>query len=521
MLRTLPLRPFASGPVPLPTGTDAAALDRWAMEEGGVPSPVLMENAGRSAALVLHHLHPRGRVVAVVGRGNNGGDGLVLLRTLASWGREVAAVWGAGGEPDSGRLRDWAVPFLPPGEPDDAVPGHPDVVVDALLGTGLSGPPRASPAQWIRRVNRSDVPVVALDLPSGVDADGGRVPGEAVRADLTVTFGWPKLGMMLHPARGLAGRVVAVEIGYPPLPADPGRAELLTPAWAAARRPRRAPDTHKNAVGSLLLLAGSPGMAGAAVLAAGAARRAGVGLLRVASRPENREILQITLPGAIYVDASSSEALAEAARGSRAAAAGPGLGLDERAESALNLLLRESSGPLLLDADALTLVAAGRTPPLAELAASRPLLLTPHPGEMERLTGRPREEIQGDRPGAARRLAASTGAHVLLKGAPSILASPGGGLLVDGGGGSELATAGMGDVLAGSAAAFLAMGLPPPTAGGVALQAGGRAAVLAGGSPGVSPEDVVEHLPWALREEGAGDTDLPFPFVLLDQDPPR
>lgn len=516
-----PLRPYSVPELPLPTGTESAAIDRAAIERSGVPGEVLMENAGRSAALLLHHLHPRGRVVVVFGGGNNGGDGLVLARTLAAWGRDVAVVPAGGAPVGEARLHGWGLPLLEVGHDEDPVPGHPEVVVDAILGTGIRGAPRPPQALWIRRILRTDAAVVSMDVPSGVDGDTGAVPGEAVRAGLTVAFGWPKLGSLLHPARGHAGRLVAVEIGFPPL--DPGRvsASLVTPSWAAARRPRREPDTHKNAVGSLLLLAGSPGMAGAALLAGRAALRAGVGLLRIASVSGNREILQSALPEAIVVDSGDAGALDRAMAASRAVAAGPGLGTDDAAATALARILQGLPLPLVLDADALNLSATGRVPGLAEVGRRRPLLVTPHAGEMERITGVPREELLRDRPGSARQAAARFGGAVLLKGTPSLVASPDGTLRIDGGGSSDLATGGMGDVLTGVCGAFLAMGLDPAVAAAVALQGSGRAAARADRGSGLSPVDVAEALPDALREEGPGSTDLPFPFVLLDQDAPR
>lgn len=516
-----PLRPFALRDLPLPTGGQAAEIDRRAIQESGVPQPVLMENAGRSAALVVQHLFPRGRVVVVVGSGNNGGDGLVLARTLLAWGRDVAVVPAGAPPGGEGRLHGWGIPLLEAGEDGEPVPGGPAVVVDAILGIGIRGAPRPPQASWIRRINRTGVPVVALDVPSGVDADSGAVPGDAVHAHLTLAFGWPKLGSLLHPARRLVGRLVAVEIGFPPLAPGSLTASLISPAWAAAHRPGRGPDTHKNEVGSLLLLAGSVGMAGAALLAGQAALRAGVGLLRIASVPGNREILQGALPEAIVVDSTDAPALARAVGLSRAVAAGPGMGTDEVAAAALSTVLDGPPLPIVMDADALTLAATGRIAGLAEVGEGRPLLVTPHPGEMERVTGEPREVIQQDRPGAALRAARRFHAAVLLKGTPSLVAAPDGSLRVDGGGSSDLATAGMGDVLTGTAGAFLAMGVEPAVAGALALQATGRGAARADRGAGLSPVDVVQALPDVLRESGSGVTDLPFPFVLLDQDEPR
>lgn len=512
------IRPFGVRDVPLPTGRESAAIDHRAIESGGVPQPVLMENAGRSAALILQHLHPRGPVAVVCGSGNNGGDGVVVARTLASWGRRVRLVDGGGRGLPRPLLHGWEPPVHEGTEGDDGLLEG-AVVVDALLGTGVRGAVRGLQAEWITRINRAGGPVISLDVPSGVDADLGRVEGEVVHAALTVAFGWPKLGTLLHPGRNAVGRLVAVEIGFPPLTADEIRTVLITPAWAASRRPPRDPDTHKNQVGSLLLLAGSPGMAGAAILAGKGALRAGVGLLRVASDPGNRAILQTALPEAIFVDLQDLRALDRGVEASSALALGPGLGTSEGAVDALRRVLEGPPRPTVLDADALNLAAAGRVPPLAEVGRERPLLLTPHPGEMSRLVGETREIIQGDRPGAAREGASRFHAALLLKGMPSLVATPDGMLRVDGGGSSDLATAGMGDVLTGVCGRFLSAGVKPGAAGALALQATGRAAARAHLGQGLSPLDVAEALPGVLMEEGSGHTDLPFPFVILDQDP--
>lgn len=517
------IRPYGRRFVPAPTGSESAEFDRWAIEEGGVPQPVLMEKAGRSAAALVQHLWPTGDVLALVGSGNNGGDALVALRCLAEWGRTVRAVLVADRDSTADLLHDWPVEILVDEDVGDELPelAGTSVLIDGILGTGIRGEPRERQARAIDRMNRAPRPVLALDIPSGVDGDTGAVPGIAVDADVTVTFGFPKLGALLHPGRARVGRLVAVDIGFPPL--DPGRvgARALTPAWASAHRPVRALDTHKNAVGTLLLMAGSEGMAGAAVLAARAALRAGTGLVRVASAPANRVILQSAVPEAIFVDADDPDAVSEALEASTAVGAGPGMGTDGAAETRLARVLDGPPLPLLLDADGLNLLARDRPRSLEAVADARPLVVTPHPGEMERISGVDRDDLAADRVGRARDFAEESGAVLLLKGMPSLVASPDGGTLVDSVGTSDLATGGMGDVLTGTASAFLAQGCEPEVAAGLALHVSGRAAVLAGRGPGLLPSDVPPRIPDALREEGPGDTDLPMAGVLFDQDPAR
>jgi hydroxyethylthiazole kinase-like uncharacterized protein yjeF len=523
-----PVRPFGRALVGAPTGTESAKFDRYSIQELGVPQSTLMENAGRSAAMILNTLYPTGQVTALVGRGNNGGDALVLLRNLAAWGRPVTAVLvGERGE-DEDLLHGWGIrtfldtDFQGSGSLLDGELAQAQVLVDGVLGTGISGPPRERQTFAIDAMNRADAPVVALDVPSGVDADTGGVPGDAVEADVTISFGGVKLGGLFHPGRALVGRLVGVEIGFPPVEEDTFPGTVVTPGWVSRRLPRRDPDTHKNAVGAVLLVAGHAGMAGAAVLAARAALRAGVGFLRVASPPENRDILQSAVPEAVYVDASDPEALAEAMEASRAFGIGPGMGTGERsAETLIRLLEGEGNQPLLLDADALNLLAAGRGPGLKALGASRDVVLTPHPGEMARLTGLGTQDLTARRPEVAMAFARETGCTLLLKGMPSLVASPQGKILVDSVGSSDLAAAGMGDVLSGVVSAFLAQGSGPAEAAALGLFTSGRAGVRTGLGVSLTPEDVIEALPGALGEGGDGTTDLNFPFILFDQDRAR
>ena len=519
------VRPFGREVVYAPTGEEAAAFDRRAIDRVGVPQSTLMENAGRAAAQVLCRLYPEGPVVAVLGAGNNGGDGLVALRTMASWGRSVTAVTVAD-DVNASLLHGWdltVVEGMSLGQDTawDGALAQGAVLVDAILGTGIHGAPREPQARAIRALNRAERPVIALDLPSGTDAETGAVEGAAVRADVTVAFGWPKLGTLFQPAREHAGRLIAVEIAFPPLAVGTFGARLATPAWASEHRPRREPGAHKNAVGALLLIAGRSGMAGAAAMAARAALRTGLGLLRVASPSENREVIQSTVPEAIYVDTADEEGMLEGLGRSNAVAVGPGIGTDEATAEMLKRTFASGASPLLLDADALTMAGSGAIPVLSDLAAERPVLVTPRAGEMSRITHETIEDIAVDRVGVARRAAGSSGVTVLLKGLPSVVARRDGSLLVDTVGTSDLATGGIGDVLAGVAGAFLAQGVEPAEAGALGLVTCGRAATRAAKGVSLLPEDVIEELTHAMMESGDGYTDLELPFVVFDQDPSR
>lgn len=524
-----------------------------------MPEPALMENAGRQTALIIQHLFPDGPVAALVGSGNNGGDALVCLRCLAAWGRSVTAVMVGSRPAVESVLHGWKLPSVrfspdgadageaaaadPAGDSTSRVLREATVVVDGLLGTGIRGAPRSRYAAAIEAANGAGGVTVALDAPSGVDGATGAVPGAVVQADLTVAFGWPKLGTLLHPGRMHCGRIVAVEIAFPPGPGADW-AELVTAGAAARWKPRRPPVTHKKAVGAVTIVAGSA-MPGAAVLAARSAFRCGAGLVRVCASRDARDLL-LEVPETLFVDAADEAALGEAVQVADALAAGPGLGTGDAASRQLTVALRAlGDRPAVLDADALTLLSRGGSDAVALLGhgptpgpadaltpVSRgpadapprrpPIVVTPHPGEMARLMETSVAAVQGDRIGAARSFASSRGLVTLLKGAPSLVADPQGRLLVSTTGHtSALAVAGMGDVLTGALGAFLAQGASPLAASGLALHVTGRAVAATGMGAAMMPSDVVEGIPAALDVDAEPVSELPFPFVTFDQAPPR
>lgn len=500
---------YAAGGVPVVTADEMRAWDRRAIDEHGIHEPTLMEAAGRAAADVVQRLYPDGRVVAAVGGGNNGGDALVLLRTLAARGREVAAVRVGSTPPDAALLHGWEVETVPADEAAAALRGS-GVVVDGILGTGARGAPRPAQAEAIGAINASGRPVVAVDGPSGLDFTTGRAEGAVVRADVTVTFGAPKRGLLLFPGRELSGRIVVVEIGFPPLAPDEATARLVSAEWARARLPRVPPDAHKGTMGSVAVVAGRSGVGGAAVMAAMGALRAGTGMAHVVSHADNRVVIQQAVPEALFhdregdVDATLSRATA--------VVAGPGMGTEAGDLDFLRRVAESCDSPLLLDADALTLLA--RNPELRE-RIRRPLLLTPHPGEMSRLLGRSVAEITADPFAAAAEAAGRFRCAVLLKGAPSLVAAPGEAALVGTAGHSGIATGGMGDTLAGIAGALLGMGCPPRDAAALGLFLAGRAAEAAGRGRSLLPRDVAEALPEAYAAVDR-EPEPPVPAAVFD-----
>jgi NAD(P)H-hydrate epimerase len=391
-----------------------------------------------------------------------------------------------------------------------------DLLVDALLGTGVSGPATGLVAEAITALNDAGRPVCALDLPSGVSADRGGLPGPAVRARLTVTFGLLKRALFLYPAAGFAGRVELADIGVPRAWLEAGvRVGLLEAEDVRAVLPPRVADAHKGRYGHLLVVAGSVGKTGAAVLACRGALRAGTGLvtcgLPVSQQPlvaaHLAEAMTEPLPetAAQTLSSKALDRLLELAGRMDAVAIGPGAGLDAETQGAVRALIRDMAQPMVVDADALTAL-VGHLEMVRE--ARGPRLLTPHPGEAARLLGTTVAEVQADRIESARRLADETGAVVALKGEGTVVASPAGDATLNPTGNPGMATGGTGDVLTGVAGGFLAQGVAPEAALRAAVYLHGLAGDLVAaqrGEAGLLAGDVAEALPAALRELRGGE----------------
>jgi ADP-dependent NAD(P)H-hydrate dehydratase / NAD(P)H-hydrate epimerase len=472
-------------------------IDRTAIEVFGVPSLTLMDRAGRAVAeAALQLAAPDGRFVVVCGGGNNGGDGFVAARLLAAAGRDariLALVPAERLSPDARAVREQTqragVAIDDAGElaAVDARTG--DVVIDAILGTGLARAPEGALAGAIARIEAARAAgarVLAVDVPSGLSADTGRPPGACVRADRTVTFGFQKRGLVLFPGAALAGEVIVADIGIPPEAARrvPVGCELLTEAEARLLVPPRPPDAHKGDAGRLLVIAGSTGKTGAAHLALTGALRGGAGLVTLATRAEaiplalagRPEAMSAAISGAGPLGRADLQALLSLAKGADALALGPGIPRGPETGELLRALLQRAGRPAVVDADGLNALAES---PAAIAAIGVPLLLTPHPGEMARLCGTSIDAVQSDRIGIAAQKAREWNATVILKGARTVVADPQGPPAVVPCGNPGLATGGTGDVLAGLCGALLAGGLPPPAAGRVGAFVHGRAGDLA------------------------------------------
>ncbi len=505
--------------IPVLDSATMREADRVTIGELGVPALVLMETAAGAVADLVAERYPRaGRVVVACGPGNNGGDGLAMARQLRCRGFEVAVallVPRRALKGDAAAQLELARRFGVPvsdcsrsgGERLAALLAGAGVIVDAMFGTGLDRPLTGRWAAAVGLVNAARRPVVAIDIPSGLSGSVATVPGAAVAADVTVTFAAPKVAHVLPPACWRCGEVAVAAIGIPPWVVEAQATLGLVEADdVAGWLPQRAPDAHKGVFGHLLVIAGREGRAGAAALAARAAVRLGAGLVTVATPRAAGAAVQALVPEAMVDVLASDEdgavsgfGIEEPLQRATAVAVGPGLGTGAGPRRLLAAVLARWQGPLLLDADALTML-AGR---LGELR-NRPLapVLTPHPGELARLLGVATAAVTADRLGAARRAAAAAAAVVLAKGARTVVAGGEGWALVNPTGTPGLASGGAGDVLTGAIGALLAQGVPPLEAAAAGAFMHGRAAELAGERfPGAVPAgELAEHLPAAEAE---------------------
>ncbi len=429
--------------------------DEMRAAEQGHDVEAMMERAGSAVADAVLRRYPAARrIAAVCGKGANGGDGRIALRVLAEAGRETGEELGGA-----------------------------DVVIDALFGTGFHGAPRDDAAARIEQINSAGVPVVAVDLPSGVDASTGEVAGAVVDADVTVTMHGPKVALAVAPGRFHAGEVEVAEIGLEPAQTE----HRLVTEEILRLVPRKQPDDTKYSAGAVLVVGGAPGLTGAVCLTAEAAFRADAGYVIVATPPASLPVIEARLLEAVKAPLQRVDELAERAS---ALAIGPGLGRGQEERALVRRLLAELAVPAVVDADGLFELEPAEWP--------APRVLTPHSGELGRLLGEESRWVDAHRLEAVRRAADTYRCVVLLKGADTLVAAPGAGVLVSTSGTPALATAGTGDVLTGVVAAFLAKGIDARLAAAAAAFVHGRAAELVPRERGVVASDVIAALPDAF-----------------------
>jgi NAD(P)H-hydrate epimerase len=512
------------------TAIQMRELDRRTMTEGGVPGTVLMERAGLGVAQIIRQQarcrhRERSPVLLAAGCGNNGGDAFVAARHLAQMGftpRVFLATTAHRVQGDAAHhlelLRRDGIPLIECPDVQDwscekINPPAGSIFVDGLLGTGITGAPRRAVAAAIRFLNQmaGRGPIVSIDIPSGLNADSGQAEGDAVKADLTIAIALPKTGFSQPAALEYLGRLEVVDIGIPKsfLPAFKNGLELITASEVRSILPRRRHDSHKGNYGHLLIIAGARGFTGAAALAIRAAIRSGCGLVSAVVPCSLVNAIASQVPEAMVYPGNETEtgslapdALAATGRPATdftAIVAGPGLSQHDVTRQLVKALLVQTAVPLLLDADALNVIA-----PHPELlrTAKAPVIITPHPGEMARLMGTTAAEIQSDRLAAVKKAAELTGAIVILKGAGTLTAQTGQTTYINICGNPGMAKGGMGDVLSGLAGGILAQKINPLQAACAAVYTHASAGDLAAAiqsKTAMSASDIVKAIPAIFR----------------------
>ena len=514
------------------TASQMRELDRRATEEFGIPSLLLMENAGLQAVLEMDRSFPRlntSRVAIACGKGNNGGDGLVVARHLFDRGTAVEVFLLAKKSEVKGDARTnleivkrLKIPIHEVTTSHDLqaireAVGNADLIVDALLGTGTTGAAKGLLAEAIDLLNQSGRPIVALDIPSGLSSDEGGIPGPSVNATLTITFGLPKRGLILFPAASRAGRVAIVDIGLPrQLLSDASlEVSLLEPKEAAGALPPREPDAHKGTYGHVLVLAGSPGKTGAAAMCALSALRIGAGLVTLGLPESLNDMMEAKLTEVMTeplpetrertVALAAWDKILTLMEGKRALAIGPGLSTHPETSELVRELVSTVRVPMVVDADGINALA----PKLETLAkAAAPLILTPHPGELARLLGISRDEVAQNRMLIAQKVATSFRVHLVLKGGRTLVVDPDGQVAINMTGNPGMATGGTGDVLTGLIAGLLAQGVNPGLAARAGVYLHGLAGDLAAeavGQEAMLASDLMAQVPDAIRRLKAGE----------------
>jgi hydroxyethylthiazole kinase-like uncharacterized protein yjeF len=497
------------------------AMDRRAIEELGISEELLMENAGRAAFAVLSREFGCAgrRYVIVCGVGNNGGDGLVVARHILSGGG-TPRVFVVG---DQDRFHGAAkanlkicgrlpieVKRVKEIEALRTAIVHSDGVVDALFGTGLDRDPGGIHREVIELINASGKPVLSLDIPSGVNGDTAEVMGTAVRADHTVTFGLPKIGTMLYPGCGLCGTLHVCFISFPPSLTENESLEVEINGFVAL--PERARTVHKGSMGDVLFIAGAASYFGAPYFSAMSFLKAGGGYARLAAPRSMVPFLAARGSEIVFVPqaetaegclaSTNRDALIALAGRADMVVIGPGLSLAEETRGLVRELAAATAKPLIIDGDGITALAGN---PEIIRKRTAPTILTPHPGEMSRLTGASVAEIERRRIPLLQETAARLGAFIVLKGARSLIGTPKRRVFINLSGNAGMATAGSGDVLTGTIAAMSGLGLPLEQAVRKGVFIHGLAGDLAAadkGEDGITAQDVLNYLPYAMRYDG-------------------
>ena len=505
------------------TADEMREIDRLTIEEYGIPGLVLMERAGLAVASRVRALFPSRKVVVLCGGGNNGGDGLVAARDLFNWGFKVSVIMTTKKEALS---CDCALQFQivkkmgMQTEFRNTLSGkdmHSSVVIDAVFGTGLARPVKGAIAGLFSFLNSAAAPVVAVDMPSGISSDTGEILGQAVMADCTVTFGLPKRGHFLYPGAEYTGKLFIEDIGFPPciFESDSIKASLIDMETASALIPARPANSFKGDYGHVLVIAGSRGKTGAALMCGHAALRSGSGLVTLGvpeslvesfeCRVTEEMVLPLPDDGNGMMSLKALDSILEfAAEKIAVIAIGPGIGVSPATKKIMTELVLRSAIPMVIDADGLNSISASAkhahgVKDLFQNAKS-PIILTPHPGEMARLIYKPKVT---DRLGIPVSFAVDSGSYLVLKGVPTTIAVPEGNIFINTTGNPGMATAGAGDVLTGIIASLLGQGLNPADASALGVFIHGIAgdkAAAKGGEYSLIASDIINALPAAFME---------------------
>jgi len=514
------------------TAEEMRLIDKKTINEYGIPGAVLMERAGLTVVSKIKELSGCRKVIVVSGSGNNGGDGLVVARNLHKEGWDVKVFLSARpGELKGDALLQYRIAekfgvevqtIQEPNELQSAISHH-SIIVDALFGTGLSKNVTGMLSKVINLLNRAKVPIISVDIPSGISSDNGHIMGEAIRADYTVTFGLPKRGHLLYPGAQHSGKLFVEDIGFPEklLRSDTLNVELLMKCDVAALLPERQKYSHKGDYGHVLIVAGSIGKTGAALMAARACLRSGAGLVTIGVPESLADVFQsrVTEEMTLILPDRGDGTLSEKAskpildflnEKADVIAIGPGIGVSTDTKKLLDVLIKNSMSPMIIDADGINSLKGKRA---IFAKAKAPVIVTPHPGEMARLLHLPSTkgkkggitfsitDVEKDRITTAISFSKETEAYLVLKGVPTIIAEPNGKAYVNSTGNPGMATAGTGDVLTGMISGFLSQGISLPHASILGVYMHGLAADIVASEKGQHPliaTDIIDKIPVAF-----------------------
>lgn len=513
------------------TASQMRQIDRDTIEGIGIPGIVLMETAGTEIVRVIKQFYPSAETIGIfIGKGNNGGDGLVIARQLAHYGHDVFIFLVTSAESLSAeahinlniakKLGLHIEEILTEEELKEANPRYAscDLLVDAIFGTGLKGTVRKPVASIINTINELPIPVLSVDLPSGLDANTGQVLGTCIKADKTITIGLPKRGLLLHPGAELTSELDIVDIGFPQQVIDAQHitVNMATAALAAEWIPYRHPASHKGSHGRVLVVAGSLGMSGAAALTSEAALRVGAGLVTLAIPESLNSIMEVKLSEVMTLPLPETEVgslnlsavapiLDYVEKTGSILVVGPGLSQHPETVTCVKQLIsevqkNEHTCRMVIDADGLNALAQHRDS-ISKLGSGS--VVTPHPGEMSRLTGHTIQTLESDRIRAAEEFVKEYKLTLVFKGAPTITAYPNGDIWINSTGNHGMATAGMGDVLTGVIAGLMAQNLKSETAATLGVYIHGFAGDIAAqkiGTHGLIAGDVLQSIPNAIAK---------------------